>query len=283
MISAGNISGAIESLGGDKMDNIIEIVGKRKVADIKMAEMKIMTYAARNLHGDDKLVENWGKHLEKWQKEYEDLKQKYRELLSEECVVCADSMKDPILTPCCQTIMCGKCILDWVTKKGSCIMCRRNIQAHDLKLITKDLDGNDLVSNEVDMIDMSVIEDKPKELVKLVKKIKEKNNDSKIILFSEYDASYEVIYGFLKDTKLKIKDIQGTAAKRTKIINDFKNGKLDMVFLNAAFNGSGINLIECTDIIIYHSTSAASTEQIIGRGMRIGRKDDLHLHEFTEI
>jgi superfamily II DNA or RNA helicase len=281
MISAGNISGAIKSLGGNMGSNLIEIVGKRKMNDIKLAEHKISFYNQRNDPGDKILVETWEKNLEKYVKDYNEIKRKYKELLSEECVVCADMLKDPILTPCCQNIMCGKCILGWADKKKTCIMCRSSINPKSLTLITKDLDGNSIVNEEKEKEEN--MSEKPQEMIKLINKIKHENKDAKIILFSDYDETYTSIKNIIKDTKLKCKDILGNIARRKKTIEEFKTGKIDLVFLNSKWNGSGINLQETTDIIIYHSMSQYTTEQILGRALRIGREIDLNLHQFVEI
>jgi len=49
--------------------------------------------------------------------------------------------------------------------------------------------------------------------------------------------------------------------------------------LNAQYNGSGLNLQETTDIILYHKFNKFSEEQIIGRANRMGRNDVLYVHQ----
>ncbi len=53
-----------------------------------------------------------------------------------------------------------------------------------------------------------------------------------------------------------------------------------MIFLNGRFDGSGINLPETTDIILYHKTSTPEIEtQVLGRALRLGRSTgDLTVH-----
>ena len=47
------------------------------------------------------------------------------------------------------------------------------------------------------------------------------------------------------------------------------------------FNGAGINLEMATDIILYHEMPLAIREQVIGRALRIGRKEDLTVHNLV--
>ncbi len=63
-----------------------------------------------------------------------------------------------------------------------------------------------------------------------------------------------------------------------KLIKEFKSGKTRVIFLNSRNNGAGINLQECTDIILYHQMETSTTTQILGRANRIGRTDELNVH-----
>ena len=286
MISAGNIGGALRNLGGTTTSSLIEVVGKRKKNNIRQSQLKIQYYQSlqeQTGENQDEEINKWKAELEKSEKEYKELQERYKEFLSEECVICAESLNAPILTPCCQNITCGKCILEWVSKKKTCLICRKPIEPSDLKLITKDLDGNEIYKED-EIINMGEkLKEKPDEMMNIIKKIKQGNANAKIILFSDYSETYELIKNMFKGTKYVCKDIQGTTARRTKIIKEFKEGKTDIIFLNSKNNGSGINLQETTDIIIYHSMSPEVTEQIVGRAMRIGRRENLHIHEFQEI
>ena len=54
--------------------------------------------------------------------------------------------------------------------------------------------------------------------------------------------------------------------------------KATINFLNSRNNGAGINLQECTDIILYHRMEDSTTTQILGRANRIGRTEELNVH-----
>ena len=46
-------------------------------------------------------------------------------------------------------------------------------------------------------------------------------------------------------------------------IENFKNGEITVLMLNAKFYGAGMNLQMATDIVIYHRFSKEMEEQII--------------------
>ncbi len=116
---------------------------------------------------------------------------------------------------------------------------------------------------------------KPKQVVKIIKD----RSPCKAIIFSEEDATYAVIKKALSDEKIACKEIKGTATMREKLINEFKKAKDAVLFLNAKNNGAGINLQECTDIILYHKMAETTRTQIMGRANRIGRYNELFVHQ----
>ena len=73
--------------------------------------------------------------------------------------------------------------------------------------------------------------------------------------------------------------MKGTTDAKQKYIREFKAGMLQVLFLNARFDGTGINLPETTDIILYHKISSPNLEnQVLGRALRLGRTHPLTVH-----
>ena len=58
----------------------------------------------------------------------------------------------------------------------------------------------------------------------------------------------------------------------------FKQGKIQVMFLNTQNNASGVNLQECTDIILYHEMTDSIMQQVTGRALRLGRDIPLTIH-----
>ena len=95
----------------------------------------------------------------------------------------------------------------------------------------------------------------------------------KIFLLSKNDKYKKNI-----PKNIKFIEIKGGISQRERNIKSFKNGDINVIFLNSRFNGSGINLQECSDIIIYHEMGKNMINQVLGRANRIGRQKPLNVH-----
>ena len=104
------------------------------------------------------------------------------------------------------------------------------------------------------------------------------NKKGKFIIFSSYDETFNKIKHICDDLDMKISSIQGTVEQRSKIIESFKKGDINIIFLNSNHNGAGINLQEATDLILYHKMNEDLETQIVGRANRIGRTNSLKIH-----
>ena len=105
-----------------------------------------------------------------------------------------------------------------------------------------------------------------------------KNKDGKFIIFSAYDQSWDLITNVLLENNITFTEIRGKTDYRDKNIQLFKEGKIQVMFLNTQNNASGVNLQESTDIILYHEMSENTMQQVIGRALRLGRNIPLAVH-----
>ena len=102
----------------------------------------------------------------------------------------------------------------------------------------------------------------------------------KVILFSSYDETFDIIRNDLDDYKIEFAEVSGQRSVRESKLDNFVHGRINVIFLNSRFNGAGINLEVADDIILYHSMSEGIKKQVMGRALRIGRKESLVVHEF---
>jgi ERCC4-related helicase len=61
------------------------------------------------------------------------------------------------------------------------------------------------------------------------------------------------------------------------VLNRFKKGDINIILLNTQNAGSGIDIIDATDIIIFHNMGN-DKHQAIGRAQRVGRTTSLFIH-----
>lgn len=265
MIEAGNIEGAIEALGGNKTGNIIELVKNKKLEDLEEIESKIRIYTMRN---DQTKIDEWNNKKIHTLNQIEELNNRFKTMLENPCNICFDTIKSPILEPNCQNIFCGECLLKWLQRKNSCPLCRAEV----------DLSSLIYLENESRMQIVQPKERKMTKDEKIVEIIKN-NEEGMFLIFSEYDHTFYQIYKILYENDINFIEIKGSIKTREKNLDLFRAGKIKVIFLNSNYNGAGINLIEATDIILYHEMMNSCAEnQILGRANRIGRTKPLNVH-----
>jgi hypothetical protein len=270
MLSAGNISGALKTLGGKETDNLVSVIKEKKNKDIQELEALITLNRIRD--NPDRIIELTNQ-IAKIKTEIVDLDTRYHESLSGDCAICIDKIKTPVLEPNCQNIFCGECLLTWMKTKTSCPLCRIEIDMKNICYLEEKTEDDENDSNRSSLLPEKMLT-KTETIVKIIKN----NVHGKYIIFSEWDNSFNSIRIALLENHIKFMELTGTVETRTKNLEKFKTGKIQAIFLNSATNSSGINLQEATDIIIYHEMSVDTLSQILGRANRIGRTESLNVH-----
>lgn len=264
MVSAGNIRGAIVFMGGTEADSIVDVVRKRLEEDLTEARQKIQRYQLRE---DQPSVEHWSTKEKRTTSKLAELDKRFSELLNSPCHVCIEKLCEPVLAPCCQNLFCGECLLTWLKRKEDCPLCRRCLHPSSL-IYVKELGS----AQNLPVIERPMT--KPERIVEIAKSRRE----GRLIVFSEEDATYSIIKQKLAEEGIICKEIKGRVETRERLINTFKSKGGYVLFLNAKNNGAGIDLQECTDIVLYHKMAPSSEQQILGRANRIGRDKDLYVH-----
>jgi len=266
MISAGNIQGALKALGGGETKNIAELVRLKKLDELEVYKTRLQILEIRNKRKQIDLIKN---KIERISNQIRELDQRYREILSGDCSICYDKIKEPIMEPGCQNVFCGQCLLKWLESKHSCPLCRAHINPNELIYIKNN--GKGTISPESE-------NKTPKTKIKTVINLIRDKPLGKFIIFSAWDETFAPIRNTLSKNNIGFIEVRGNVKSRVKNINDFRNGNINVIFLNSRFNGSGINLQEATDIIVYHRMKKTTLNQIIGRANRIGRTKPLDIH-----
>jgi hypothetical protein len=263
MIEAGDIDSAIKSLGGDKTCNIMELVKRKKQEEKEEIISKVKIYTIRN---DDSKIKEWKDKEKIINKQIIEIDKRFEFILNTNCSICYEQLEKPVMEPSCQNIFCGKCILTWFKTNNDCPLCRKKTNLSDLIYVEK---------KESDTFnDDNKNSDKLKTKEEILEDIVSK--DGKFLIFSSWDNTFNKIYNVIE--KYSFSELKGTVNQQYNIINNFKEGKIKILFLNSKNNGSGLNLQEVTDIILYHKMDEKTISQIIGRANRIGRNISLNVH-----
>lgn len=268
MISAGNINEVINIIGGGKTNNLTLLIKGHKLSQLKKLIKLKETY---NIQHNMKRMIQIDESMQRLNIQINDLDNRYINMMSTECNICLETIKNPVMEYNCQNLFCGECLLEWLKLNNSCPLCRHNVDSNKLVyIVDKQLCENKNIKNTC----MKKKETKINTVINLI----HKNPDGKFIIFSQWDKTFIPICNMLKLNNIKFIDVKGGDSARNNAINDYKKGDVNVIFLNANFNGSGVNLQETTDIIVYHKMNEYVYNQIVGRANRIGRTSNLRVH-----
>jgi len=267
MIAADDLSSAISMLGGQKTsnDNLQNLIIQKEEENLRRLEAKVKYYIEMN---DEKQVEKYKeKHMEA-SKSFEALKERIS-MLSKECPVCMEDIVNRVLVECCMNSFCNVCVLQLLKTTCKCPLCRTQLDPSKMIYAGEEKEEKKEERKEERRLN------KQEQLVEIIKN----NPQGKYIVFSEFNNTFFNIIETLNKNNIKNEELKGSVERINNILKQFKSGEISVLFLNSRYNGSGINLQECSDIIIYHKMESVLEQQIIGRALRIGRRQDLHVHK----
>jgi SNF2 family DNA or RNA helicase len=109
---------------------------------------------------------------------------------------------------------------------------------------------------------------------------------ARVLIFSSYDATFSGLNTSLTDAGITHATVNGSQARITKLLREFKEGKHSVLFLNARNMGAGLNMESATHVLLFHRMAAELEQQIVGRAVRLGRTEPLeviHLYHENEL
>ena len=124
---------------------------------------------------------------------------------------------------------------------------------------------------------------KIEKLIELVKQIRSKSEDEKILIYTRHPTTLRYIVEKLKPFNLKIIEFMGGLDREEKSnrINAFKEGNAD-ILISTDTGAEGLNFQFCRNLINYDLPwNPMSVEQRIGRLDRIGQKRDMYIYSFA--
>ncbi len=280
-LNANNNKGAIELFNSRQKiteENIINIVIEKFIDQIKNLDIQIEAYSQMIFNSDNEInLRERNSRIEKLKEKRDILNTKINDIKqrinnNNLCSICYEDIQDKTLVKCCSNIFCFKCINLWLCQKASCPLCKEKLGPDDLYLIQE---KENEIQNEI--LDTDEINKNFDKLQNLEILLKNKKEGSKYLIFSEYDISFDNIIKIFEN-KYKYSYLKGNKYIIQRILNDYKEGDLDILLVNIHNYGSGLNLENTTDIVMFHKFDANIENQVIGRAQRFGRKESLNIH-----
>lgn len=262
-INANDIAGAIRELGGkhETEKDIIELVSREMKRELHNKEKEKKYISNLDISNEDKAAK-----LKKISADIQNCEEKIQDLTnritSKTCSICMELITNPILIECTH-IFCGGCLLKWLKTNKNCPNCRANINSLDK--LTAIVEKNNFNENNEEILS------KEETLLKILNS----KPDGKFLIFSKNENTFDTIKLILNNYKYDM--LKGNTSHMMNILNKFKNGELNIIFLNTQYAGSGIDISDATDVIIFHKMGL-DKEQAIGRAQRVGRTNELFIH-----
>jgi len=278
MLNAGNVSGAIEKLSCSKVNNETNLV-KLVTEDLEreLHNTRLELAMKRQLHYQNEALKKQAinKLVEKetlLTTKISHIKEKLVE--KSNCPICYGGIENKTILKCCNTGYCLECITLWLSmnKCHGCPFCRSKITLLDAIVVNPDYKES-CASKKMELKD---------KLYHLKNYLMEavKNPDFKMLIFADYYESFDKITNILNKLKLNSSMIKGSAGAVNKTIDRYKStgpDSINVLMLNSEYCGSGINLENTSNVVIFHYMNKQKDRQIIGRAQRPGRTSKLDI------
>lgn len=285
-LNAGDIATAIRMLTPSAVtaeENIVALQISRFQKDIHNYNIRIEF--TKNMDFDNE--DNRQAEIDRLERRKSDVEAKVHGIkerikTSNTCCICYDTINVKTVVPCCSNTYCFTCLNIWLAKHQLCPLCKNTLSSTDLLVVDDDLEIGDVGCDALPDNELSDKNDKLKNLEILIKK-ELSNNKRKVLIFSSYEMSFQSIASVLTNNRVSYKCLKGNDAQIRKILQRYKNEDLDVLLVNARNFGTGLNLENTTDVVMFHKLNTEIEKQVIGRAQRYGRTTPLSvwylLHE----
>ncbi len=265
-LNAGDVAGAVSHINSENVDtetNIVEAVIQGLSIKLNNTQVELRSANETIFVNEDvkrKRISRLTAELQSTERKISLIKQRIH--ASEMCTICLEKPRVKTITKCCNNSFCLHCLTEWLRKKPSCPLCKSSMLMDRDVFVVKD---ESMLPNEE--------EDEPTKLQYLDKILGEATNDSRILIFSEYDSSFTEIENLLRKHAMKYSRLKGNGINRS--VDEYRNGNLQVLLVNSTAYGSGLNLENTTDVVLFHKMDNDIESQVIGRAQRPGRTTQL--------
>lgn len=268
MLNAGDISGAIREMGGkeENQDTVIQLATEKLKQELDNIWIEFQMIKQQTL--PDKIKNQRILSIaSKWESKYDrkkSIEQKLKKIQDENCSICYSPLENPTKIDCdCHQLFCRDCITEWIKQNPVCPLCRTHKNLGSLVIInnnvvnTKKRNRNLLSKND-----------------NVLKLINETPN-GRFLIFSNHH--FTQLANFLTSKGIKYETLRGLPSKYSSTFYRLRSGQIKAILLNAQNAGTGHNMEMATDVILYHELPNHTRKQVIGRALRLNRKEALRV------
>lgn len=270
-INAGDTQDLVKTLncGVETQENIIQLIVRKYQTKLDHINSRI------DARTDNKELAALQKQATDLQAKIDYINQRIKDMMKDDCFICLDNYNTPVIMKCCNNIMCLECLKKCTHKsKLRCPFCRTLATNSDYIHINENANSYKIPTDAPydSMRKKDALND-------ILYSIHQTVTSPRIIVCSDHNESFD---NFYLNTDLKYSKLSGDIALT---LDDFANGKFNILLLNSKEHGKGLNMQFVDYIIFFHQTDPNTETQVIGRAQRPGRTGPLqiiHLRNNTE-
>jgi SNF2 family DNA or RNA helicase len=277
MIYAGNIQGALEELGVSENSavSLTEAVRKERMQELDRLKKTLEFKSGMAYHtaqAKEAALANLQAKIASVESQLKSFEERLASAVeSIECPICYEDPKQnaATLTPCCQRLFCGGCILQSLSRAMTCPMCRTPLQPSQLTQLVDSTKPTKSKKKDEESKMMT----KQRRLLTFLKE----NPNAKVLVFCRYENPFHSIEAECDAEGIAYHTLRGNKDVVAATIKLFEEGQKRVLFLPTESAGAGLNLVSATHIVLLHVMTPEEEKQVIGRAYRLGRTDPLHV------
>jgi SNF2 family DNA or RNA helicase len=284
-LNAGDVAGALSYVDPNvkkSEESIVQLLIDKYHKQISNIELRIQFTNSYEYDSEPERQQELVR-LNKRKTEFEEKIQhiKNRISASDTCCICYDDIENKTVLTCCSNAFCFKCINIWLSARNACPLCKQSLSPSNMLVVTES-GPQETVQMEVKDVSTMIHKDNDKmtNLRNILSSIAEKQ---KILIFSSYENTFTNVIEVLQRMEMPYDYLKGNVNKIRCVLDEYRNGNLNVLLVNTNNYGSGLNLENTTDIIMFHRFDNEIEKQVIGRAQRYGRTQPLKvwylLHE----
>ena len=156
-------------------------------------------------------------------------------------------------------------------------MCKTALVYSDIFSVVDDAGSSGITIEDEEELDETKVNPKFDKHKNLQILLASRKPGSKFLIFSNYDSSFQNLYTILTKLNIKYMHLKGNGNVIKCMIDRYKNGDVDVLLVNSRHYGSGLNLENTSDIVMFHKFDTEIEKQVIGRAHRLGRTMPLNI------
>lgn len=277
-LNAGDVTAAISHVSPSNKgseDNIVKMLIDKYHGQIRNTQLRLnMTREMTFENERDRAIEisNMEKRMQEIQQKINAITERVKS--SNMCSICFDDVVNKTITKCCQNSFCFACLHIWLSKSPTCPLCKSRMNKDSTFVVADDVPE----VQESNVPDVNVIGEHNDKFTNFKLLMQQRKQNAKVLVCSNFDRTLIELESIMAKMNIKFDFIKGNGDQIRCIVDRYKTGHTDVLIVNTREYGSGLNLENTTDIVMFHKFDTQLEQQVIGRAQRMGRTGPLNIH-----